>query len=1713
MGFLESLGETAKSLGGAAFAAPGTVYDLAGMALDDEDDDFSDVLAAVTKRAGDVTDPLLNPQTLTGLAIGKGVDAANWSLQNILSEPIVTFQVAMQHSSQQGTVSDRLGAVFNRDTWAQAYSIAQEESAGQAIAFGLLDSETDPFNYKDPYEERTAKDHPLAGPSIAFGANAVGMWFLDPFVVAGKGVSLLRSRSTFHKLDNAERAGFYSAVTEGSRSGFLKDNLQSRTDRYLDWINGKNRLGRRLEADEVLHGTPELKKYAAEPKTIAALLSDAGKIGDEVVRRDTQRRILAVAAGDTSQIARLREVQSASVRDVLSNMVRESTMDLKLLGANPVLAHEPMFIARLERQLDNLNSGKDIDRFMDGWNGYLDTLIGAPGSGETGIQFGMHATPGVHMAGSRAIARLNDKGALRAGKNAHERVDAWAAKHLAEAGSASSIFQKGLHTVPIVAVRSLGMLAAPVTKAPVAVSDALRTPQFTGRASLHDWGGATAQLDAMMQLSGVAPGARMKTLSEAYLAKSEPEKLRMIDKVENLSMTSLAETYATKYGREINRGYIQELMTRHAASRGMRLAQLRGRAYAATSMPDEMLAMRGQSIGNAMDSARTQAATQGKRGYQTTSAPDRKWRVDQINDDGTPLSLPLIEPHLANTVPLLDMGIAKKLLDRDHSYLQRLSRAWADEDLELKKLSSMKGKISKATEKTIRARRASMDMLVDAGQRAMRVWKFSVLFRLGYPIRVVSDDHWRIWTQLGAGTFYGDNGRELISNLRHNVWDRRLAGRNELHNLKVKRQEIKGLLESDRMIAHPERRADLTKLKRQLSGHQTQVAKLARQLDDESLDSATRAKVQERLDFQAAQVADKEAAIAFKREELGDHGPDDLQKQLAEIEEQIRLGLRGNRPDKRRIGERDFKVEKGVSLGGSFAGTKGAAWRTGSSSGDTFEIQYKGVEDRMFQAGNAGSFRTIQPSEHGHLDAWADALNYQIRQSEVAMHFVKGGTVDEFVKWVKAPEQALLRRRLAHFAHDPEDWGYRVQALVLDYTRSGELAEQLTKGRVSTSTLRKMFQDEAERPAVHGRSLADNLGTSHRSGFIGETMNRMMTWLASTPTDRLSRHPYFNSMYKQHAKRIYEVKKSAFAKGDGRFTQADLDDIQATARKLAMNDLKRTLFDISAHSHAAHVMRFMSPFFAAHQEVIQRWWRIVADDPSVIRRFTLAFDYPRYLGLTIDTETGELVKPGEAIGKPTHRILMQLPKAWGGPETDPNVLGKDGKPIAEWSKWSVGENSFNLVLQNGSITNPGAGPIVSMPFDYLAMKYAHEPEIDRVARVFNPFPPNSPLDAMFPATLKRLSGLVYGLTEKDMTLGLGIGYKEYNSAYEQHIKDLTVAFHLKHGREPNREETEDLMLEAGRHANVQMGLRVLWNAVSPAPARPDSKYSVIQHGWYKISEQARAEGHDFDWAHAQFKARFGEAYMPLVASGSNNPAWLEATPGTAAAIERNAELLKRLDPSLHRMVIGPDADDAAKLDPAMAEYSPTVRNYLRNKHMRRGSSDTYYSSDEPRAAFEEAMASRGWQQYAELTGTLTAQAQQMGLSSYQESDALMALKRAGAARIAEDNYAFRAEYRSFDPDKYDRALEGMRSIVKSLGDNPERTDIQTLGTYLELRDLFMAVLERRKAAGLGGPDAQENEGIRKAYTTLVGRLVESNTYFEAHMFNGLIERDPLLVGD
>lgn len=1674
MSIWDSIKGTAETLGGAAAAPAGAVLDLAQMPFNDKDDDFGTVVSVLSSNLAKTMEPVINPQHGALGGISATLAAMNWLWREGVSEPLATANMVNRNAlggygnfgpvigGIAATVTGRAdwGAFADAGTWSEAYKRAnqQENALGAAFAYGAFNPTSDPLAEENPYESVVAEHGALAS-GAAWTAEIGAGFLLDPTAAGLKVAGVGRNIWQYGRLNEAEKANVYSAITSDSRSGALRLNLKSRTDRYLGFINGQNPVGRQLSAQEIYHGTPELRRYAKDPQAVAGFLADAGKISNETERLNAQRRILAIAAGDLTQVDRLRveSSQAATIADQISNMARGGVIDLDALSVAPALAQNPVFRLRLENQLGNLNKSGAVDRFIDDFIAYNDRLAETLKS--------VPNLPGVHQQGKRAINRLNDQGLSRLPKNT---LDDWAATLAQKAQSTSSVFQQGKFTVPLVAVKTVGLMASPWTKAPVAVSDALRRPAFTGIASIHDWGSSASQMDAMMDIAKVDPAMRRSLLDEAYVAHTESAKTTIINKVEQASMQGLARWASERGGHAIDENYITALMEKGSRSRSNRLASLQGRVYAATE--------------------------------DTTK--QGKWRLDQIDEHGTPLALPVFETQLGNNVPLFDVSLAERVLKRDTGYFARLSRAWADESQEITRLSGLKSAGATGLDKAIEARAWTRDWLVDMGQGLLRGWKFSVLFRLGYPMRVLTDDHLRIWSKIGAGSFYGPNLKEFGGNLRVNL-GRRGEARGALHDLKVRRQQILDELDGNEMAVHTARLDDLSTLERKIGSHQRTLASLRKQVTAEESKASlglpnNLAAVQAKLASREGDLADREAARDYLLEQLGDYGPTELKRELDDIEAQIAEGVKPLRAPKRKVGDADVTLPDGSVIPGAFGGEFGEVFRAASGSGDMYDNLLSGAEERGYRAISGGSHRTIQPSEAGHLDAWADALNHQIATSEVGRFFLEGNSVDDFARWIKQPEQAAIRRRVAHFAHDPEDWGHRAYGIVADYIPNDQVRQALLSGRVAPKQLREMVQPEF-RPAVHGRAAADNLGVSSAMQSIGNGMNRLFRGLGETPTNVLSRHPYFASLYRLHAKDFYATMKAQREVGY-RFTQADLDEIAQLSRRAALKDLKTTLFDLSAHSHAAEVMRFISPFFGAHQEGVMRWWRIAADEPQIVRRFTQAMDVPRQLQIEVD-ENGELVKPGAPMSS-ENRILLQLPQAFGG--KDPEI---------HQSNWSINETAFNIVMQGG-LTNPGTGPLVSVPMDYLAQKYADDPAIARVARIFNPFPANNAMENAVAASLKRASAYTYGKTGIDPSLGLGIGKREYNAAFAQNLQDATVDFQLKYGREPNRAEADELMEQVGAETTTMMAHRFLWNFLSPAPASPRSKYAIFQQGWYKIQEQARAEGKDFDWAYGQFKAKYGEAYMPLIFSTSNNPGWIDANPASVGAIKQYKPILQRVDPALSRMIIGAYADEMIEKNATLGEYSVDSRNYLRNETIAPGSDETYYNYDEPAATVAEQMARRGWQKYGELTGALTAQAQQMGLNSYEESDELVAMKRAGVEAIKAENYAFADEWdRGMDRGQYNRYLDDMRQIVESpvLAGDAERTDIQTLKMYLELRDFFTQVFEYRKAQGWGTYEAQAQDQVRQVYTALVDRLVESNTMFETHIYNGIVERDPLLL--
>lgn len=1702
-----TIADTAKAVGKAGIAPAGVVWDLANMPFDDKDDNFGTVVGALSERAGDVLSLAMGAGTPLETPIEKTFEAMNWALDNGINRPISTLTMAAQHAAyQDGWTSE---ALFDRATWAEAWALSDDTNAGQAIT-GMLsqyyngawddglpkailgsgmapilgdDRRFDPFAYANPYDEYTHEKFGSVASASSWGLNIAGAVALDPSAAALKGVGAARMFLQYRGLRPAEQASFL-ALSQG------EGRIASRTDKYLDFINGKNSQQRPLMGPEILASTPELRRFGTNPHVIAGLLSDATKLSDPKDVRDAQRRILAVAAGDSTAISRLNDevAEAGFLLEPLKNMARQRVLDLEELAIAPNLASNPQFIKRLEDSLQNLNlKDNSIDRFID------ETVAQGRFSLETVGT--LKNSPTVHSAGKRALNRENNTGKLRAPAN---KTDEWAERIAAKGEGATNIFQQSRYTLPLIAVRGVGGLYA---KMPVKVSDALRRPHLTGTLDLDNWGQATSELDSAMRLYNVSDDARKDVLTRAFTAKTEAEKTKYAVEVESLVTGAIAQKWnervGARLGATIDPEFMFTIVARGAGDRGGALTSQHGRAFASAAMRSEQAdRMTAQAL-----ELRTKAADRiGDDLAAKTGKPWREdvqesvsgnWTVDMVLDEnGLPVHLPVVRSQLTTTVPLIDFALIEKTMSREYGRLGMLSKAWKADAAELDNLYALKrgGKLkagaARKIDQAIKARTLAMDYSVHAAQMAMRAWKFSVLFRLGYPARVVLDDNARIWAAMGGRAYFasqGFNSREAISNFGYNQIGRRRQASAAMADAEREFEELTALLSDDVLSVHRSRMDELKTLDRQVRGRRSALTKARATGDEDKIRQAESA------------LADREAAREYMIEQIGDFDEEVARKQLDQTRETILAGKKALRDPKRVVGSNDVQID-GVTLPGAFGGDYGPVFRDASKSHQLFDQLVRGGEDRSVERAMRGSFKSITPDEPGHLDAWADALNHHIRNSPEAMHFVRGGTVDEFVEWVRKTENRTLRQRLPHFAYDPEDWGHRIEAMIDSYIPSGAVREAVLTGRVSGAQLRKL-QPEG-RPIVHGRSLADTIGNSEAQGLIGRNANRMMKFLAEVPTDTLSRHPYFASMYRVHAKEAIARRRAG---GQAQFTQKDIDAIAAEARRAALRDVRTTLFDMSAHSHAAHVMRFVSPFFAAHQEALMRWWRIGTENPQALRKIQMLFDAPRHAGIVIDSETGEPVKPGQ-IPSANHKILLQVPKN--------SKMAK----VAAGAQWAINESSLNLLMPQGP-TNPGIGPIVQLPLDIAAAKYIEEPEVRKLSAIFNPYPPQSPFDSMFPATFKRLAAVVYSETGVDPTLGLGIGQKEFNSAFAEEMQDAMVDFHLKHGREPSNAEADELVERAQNAAGSKMYHRLLWNSMSPFPAQPQSKYAHIQQAWYKMREQAKAEGRDFDDTWEQFRAKYGDAFLPLLSSGSKNPAGIDvSSPAWAVAIKESQGTLAKVDPSLTRMVVGPTVATLST-DEDMAAYSQVARNFLRDRQIRPGEDETYYSSGDPRSALDEGMVQRGWQKFNALTAGLDAEAERLGLKSYEDSDQLVAIKRAAVAQLEAENYAWARDYGSFDGAKYDAYLLDMQQIASdpALTKDPQRTDVQLLDKYLQVRQAFSDYFEQSLAAGNGGFESEEQMPYRALFTAIVDEMVRSNTMFQSYMYDGLIERDPMLL--
>lgn len=1652
--FWDALANTAKSVGGAVTAPLGFVADSAKFVVtapfDDDDDSLGDFVNMSAGYANKMFDPVFNSQTITGKAAGKVFEGAEFVYREGISEPAVTFNTVM---GRVGNVEGGFADVFDKETWAQAYKVAQNRSIGQS---NVVTSEAQQGGM-DPLDRRAYRVAHERNPfrtSMQSGAVDFAMrWYADPLVVGGKLAAAGKAARSLRKITYKDRqAGLGhlmdTEVTKKIGVGPFGYNsktagLKTRTEEYLNWIGDKS-------AEQIRIGSPELDRSPVG-RQVAGLLAEANKISDPVDRLNAQKRILRVHNGDMDEVFKVEEELSdlKVINDGLKNLAAGNTLEVDASALGRYVFDRPEHFAKIENQLTNI---PETATWLERNQKMLESVLDVKAASNVTVR---HST-----AGERRLRR--EMGETK------PRILQEKLGRLLEEGTHGSVFQKSLLHPPVYLSKKL------FVDAPLGSFDALRTSKLQGVVNLHDLNGMATQMDSMMRYGKLTPAERFDLQGRLSVARTETEKMKVLAATEERTMMGMARHYAAKTGEDIDADFIRDLMRQQGLDRGSMLSSLQGRAYSAAQM-------RGAQDAKAIESAIGGAGR------------DAEWRrVDLFDDDGIPIAMPLLETQAANIVPLLDFAQIEKSMKREFSYLSRLSRSWRAQRTELDRLSQVKAAGGNVSEKMLNGYRASMDFTTQAAATAMRAWKFSVLFRLGYPIRVLGDEHMRIWSQIGALGLYGPSLNEGVRNFGYNVMGRRGDRRKQALEMRQRIAEIDSILGDEVVQARRmETLNEIKSLNRRLGQRESDI----RRADEigEELPEFEFSEIHHRAERARGEID----GLRDRRDmlqELLDVDPEDLMREreaLASALDNYKAML----PAKRKVGDAGSKplvgkkwraeLPGGYSIDDAFAGPMGNAARKASSSNESYAMELQDTAHRNYQAVTGGSWRTIMPEERGHLDAWQWAANKHIRQSRAAMHFIKGGTIDEFVEWAtRDPEGIGIARRVAHFAHDPEQWAHRVKAMVDEYVPTEEMRTALRNGEVNVNWLRNHFRDVNDRPDVHGGILEANLETGSTAQTLHNWMMKAYQAISDKPTDQLARHPFFAALYRREVDELRRSYVEAGKRTGRTFKQEDADEIAKLARRNALHDVRRFLFDISTHSNAAHTLRFISPFFAAHQESLGRWWRIVSDDPSVIARFQQGFDAPRKLGLVVD-ENGDPVESGKMVSD-DHYLLVRVPRAW--------LTKEQRKNNALSTDWDINESSFNIVLQGG-LLNPGVGPLVQMPVEKALEQYADQKDLEKLAATLNPYRPDAWYDPAIPATARRVVSAMRGERSE-----------EFRSLYAQNIEDQTVAFMQAHGgRPPNQDEADRIMVQAKRKTQTQALLRVAQNFFSPAPAHPRSRYEAIRAGWRSIQDQARQAGKPYEWAEQKFIERYGEAMAFLTESTSNNVAGLDSTQETVAYMKKHRGLLDQIDPRLHGFVISGIGEGA---------YSQAASSYLSRTSVRPGVTETYFSKDEPREGLTKALASRGWEDYSKAMAGLNATAFGWGYTSYLDSPELQEQKSRLVAALAERNPHWYAEYSSFDSNDYERLVNDMRNVAnaRSLRGDTARGDVQALRAYVGLRDQMTAMLAQRDAMG-GSADmtAVSNTDLAQVYRQHVSALVESNTWFEEYMFNGTIERDPYLA--
>ena len=450
-------------------------------------------------------------------------------------------------------------------------------------------------------------------------------------------------------------------------------------------------------------------------------------------------------------------------------------------------------------------------------------------------------------------------------------------------------------------------------------------------------------------------------------------------------------------------------------------------------------------------------------------------------------------------------------------------------------------------------------------------------------------------------------------------------------------------------------------------------------------------------------------------------------------------------------GEDQVEIIPGVFIGRAFAGEAGDMVRNASSSKVSSTRLL--LDDRRATgvgAMSAGSSRrAIEKTDSRWANAHSDYVNNVLMKDAAARKIVEGlaegksptkaledakiwlkSADPEAVNWKRETNQNMMNMSKAMDTKFSFDEQLAVTyAQIEQYLPTSSSVPGVAYGNIHAKALDGFIPEESAKIHLNDRfevTTAIELNDKRLTNVYKNAVSNVFNVIGTLPEDHLIRHPFFSMVHDAEALKLARRYEAQARKMPGatdesvrKYVEANADRIKVGATDRAYKELMQRLYSVERYTNPAQILRFLTPFYMAHQNSSRFWLGTTVRNPEVAYMLAKLYNAPFRSAMVYDEE-GNVVEEGTPWGKNTSKqnIVIDLNAQWlrgiagkdrltinpGGVDVITQgqlpVLPTFGGPVGE----VIGTEAIKLAAKNTDVDS-FLQKNMGMTFDQFSNKY------------------------------------------------------------------------------------------------------------------------------------------------------------------------------------------------------------------------------------------------------------------------------------------------------------------------------------------------------------------------------------------------------------------------